>query len=178
MNCPPASEGIREMQSEIVVAKSLRRLLATLEDGAPIEWPEKYSDTFNGFEYLLPQLLSQHYAYWKHESFDGFFPATSQKIGPYSAEIVGVCILISDQTVTPINIRIGILPPADEIAWMDCKVGARGSGAGAMTRTPWPIWRENPLCTLTHPVDSIDWVYSITLGHEAQTETPPMSSPA
>jgi hypothetical protein len=155
-------------QAEIVIARSLRRFLATQSDTASTEPPQRW-DVFNGFEYFLPKVLGQIYDYWKNESFDGFFAAQCRKIGPNSAEIIGVCILISDQTVTPIHVRLGISPSEDVIVWMECKVGVRGDGQGGMKRTPYSIWRKNPLIAIPRPIESIDWMYKISLGHDTHS---------
>jgi hypothetical protein len=155
-----------ESKAEITTAKAVRRILTL----PPDDVPTASDNIFNGLEYFLPQVLSEIYDYWKHESFDGFFPAEFQRIGPNSVQLLGLGILISDQTVTPVHLRMGISPTEDKIQWMECRVGARGEGNGGMDRVPYSRWPKQ-LTVLPTAIDKIDWVYKITFGHQAISPT-------
>jgi hypothetical protein len=150
--------------SEQSVCQYLRSALAPLAAGEAI-------DDFNlmqhlgWFEFFLPKVLREIRAHWEEdESLDGFLPAIARKTGPREAEIVGHCILISDQTVAPFHLRVQIAADVDEICWMELRVGETENGK--MRRLPydgkWPskhFWLSS-----AEIVAAIDWTYAVTFG--------------
>ncbi len=57
-------------------------------------------------EVFLPRVLTERSPKWKWESLDGFFIARATRTGPAGVELVGTCILMSDQTVTPFLVQL------------------------------------------------------------------------
>jgi hypothetical protein len=117
-----------------------------------------------GLEYFLPPLLVDVYPYWKGESLDGFFFSEARKTGPGQAELYGMCILISDQTLTPVHIHTRVATSEEKINWMECRLGKRGEGKGDMERVPWHQWHNEPFVALPNSKERVDWVYRVTFG--------------
>lgn len=154
------------------LARSLRRLLAPLPNGSPInESPELY-DIECGFEYYLPTVLFEVHPEWKWESFDGFLFKVARKIGPGEVEFLGWCILISDQTVTPIHIQLQVSENKDEIEWLVLKVGERQPGTNTMTRLPYPSLTKKVMLLLEQRLDDVDWYYVVGFGERATDRGP------
>ena len=99
------------------------------------------------------------------DSFDGIETIVARKTGPLEAEILGLCVLIEDQTWTPIHARIAISASTDEISWLDCKVGDRGDGQGGMRRIPYDESRVmKDLYLVSQRASDITWVFSVRVG--------------
>jgi hypothetical protein len=148
------------------ISRSLRAVLADLPAGASIGDSEQFRELLSGLEFFLPQqVLSEIYTEWTRESLDGILPCLARKTGEGEAEILGLCILISDQTVTPIHVQLQIAASTDEVSWLECRLGERG--AHGMVRVPYDS--SNALSKRLHALDGkhgrIDWVYKVTFGH-------------
>jgi hypothetical protein len=151
-------------KAEQCVSRSLRTILADLPDDASFLGSEHLRDLFGGLEYFLPQVLRRTHPEWEHESLDGFCPLVARKTGDATAEIFGLCILITDQTLTPIHLNIQASSTAEEVSWLECKLGE--ACEGGMVRTPWPS--GNSTGKLVHALegraDTIAWVYDVAFG--------------
>src|ERR1700678_2368623 len=88
------------------ISRALRSLLEPIANGAGFVENSGLRDVLIGLEFFLPSILLDIYPYWKGESLDGFYLYEARKIGCRKAELSGVCILISDQTITPFDIRM------------------------------------------------------------------------
>lgn len=155
-------------KAEQCVSRSLRTILADLPDGASIisyapdrSLSEPLLDLFGGLEVFLPEVLSRTYPEWEHESLDGFFPLVARKIGNAAVEVFGLCILITDQTLTPIHFHIQASSTEDEVTWLDCKLGE--ASEHGMARIPWPSGNETRklVSALERREDSIKWAYKV-----------------
>ncbi len=124
---------------------------------------EPSADLFYLLELYIPQLLSRRYSEWKKESLDGFFLANARKIGSETAEFVGLCILISDQTVTPVLIRLTLTSLRDSIAAYQVFLGEPGGGhlgiSGPPCNSP---HAQRLLDTVSARLNNIRWSYAIT----------------
>jgi hypothetical protein len=151
-------------KAEQSVSRSLRTILADLPNGASIPESEQLYDLFAGLEYFLPQVLRRIYPEWEHESLDGFCPLVARKTADAAAEIFGLCILITDQTLTPIHLHIQAAQNTDEVSWLECNLGE--AGEDGMVRIPWPRGNAtDPLVqALEGRADTIAWVYKVTSG--------------
>jgi hypothetical protein len=87
--------------SERRAARAIRALLEGVERGCALPEGMQMLVVLGGLEHFLPQILAEIYPYWKSESLDGFFLAEAKKLDHDKADLRGVCILISDQSVTP-----------------------------------------------------------------------------
>lgn len=149
-------------QVENTVARSLRAVLAALPDGANIDDSDEFQTLLSGLEYFLPAVLGEVHQEWKGQGLDGFLFGLKRKMGPGEAEFFGMCIFISDQTLTPIHLRLRVAAASDEVEWLECSVGKPGDGKGGMMRVPYNSTKGGLLCT----PDSIPWVYRVGFGDE------------
>jgi hypothetical protein len=86
------------------------------------------SDLCYSLELLIPDLLRQHYPEWETESLDGIFVARATKTGETAAELLGTCILISDQTITPFLLELQGQKGGEGVASVRLALGEPGSG--------------------------------------------------
>ena len=154
-------------RAEEHASRSLRTILARLPTGASIDGSEEIQSALGGLEFFLPAVLREVYAEWDRESLDGFYPLFARKTGEREVELLGFCILISDQTLTPIHLRLQLSPTADEVSWLELRLG--DSGANGMVRLPYPT--EHTIYKLLHALraraDTIAWVYEVTFGEKS-----------
>ena len=145
------------------IGRALRSVLERIADGEEFLETRQLRRISIGLEYFLPSILDETYPYWKHESLDGFFFSEARKVDARQAELFGMCILISDQTLTPLHLRLKVAPSEGKIDWMECNLGERGPGAGGMERVPWSQWRYNPFAGLPNSKELMDWVFRVTV---------------
>ena len=120
----------------------------------------------SGLEFFLPQqVLSEIYPEWNHESLDGILPLVARKTGDGEADIFGLCIIISDQSLTPLHVRLQVAASTDEVSWLESRLGEQGKHG--MVRTPYESSSAvaKRLYALDGKADLIDWVYKVTFGH-------------
>jgi hypothetical protein len=149
-------------RAELSVSRSLRAVLVDLPNGASIADSEQFREVLCGLEYFLPEVLGEIHPEWHHESLDGIYPLMARKNGQGEAEIFGLCIIISDQTLTPLHLCVQIGPSVDEVTWLECRLGE--SGEQGMIRTPYQSLSKR-LYALEGKADQIEWVYKVTFGH-------------
>ena len=162
----PRSERLTPEQR---ICRRLRVVFGRTAEGAEfLDAPELHGvhgGILGALENFLPPVLAKAYPYWKHESLDGFHLFEARKVGPREAVIAGLCILISDETVTPFEARLMVAESGEEIARMECRLGKRGAGAGEMERLGWrPNWEKNPFGDVANWREGMDWVYKVGLG--------------
>jgi hypothetical protein len=153
-------------RAEESISRSLRAVLADLPDGAGIGDSEQFRQVLSGLEFFLAhQVLREIYPEWDHESLDGIMPMLARKTGVGEAEIFGLCILISDQTVTPLHVRLQVAASTDEVSWLECRLGERGKHG--TVRLPYDSSNAmaKRLYALSGKHDQIDWVYKVSFGH-------------
>ena len=149
-------------RSEIVVSQCLRSILAILPEGANIEDSPAFRRLQTALEFFLPSMLVKLYPdQWSEESLDAFRFAVARKTSAGEAELIGLCLFITDQTWTPLHLRLR-LADGDAISWVSCLLGARGNADGEVIRIPFEPERADALLTAVgeHP-ESLDWVYSV-----------------
>jgi hypothetical protein len=115
-------------------------------------------------ELLVPEVLRRSNPEWQEESIDGFFFSSAIKTGDASAELVGTCILISDQTVTPFALSIHV-SDRHQLDALRIRLGEPGTG---------PLRISGPACnsraartmlmTLNQRVERVHWVYDVAVG--------------
>lgn len=149
---------------EELVSRSLRAVLADLPDGADIGDSEQFRTALSGLEIFLTLILREIHTAWDHESLDGILPLLSRKTGEGEAEIFGMTILISDQTVTPLHLSLQVAADRDEVSWLECRIGEQGKLG--MTRVLYnsrdSLW--NRLYLLAENKEQINWQYAVTYG--------------
>ena len=151
-------------RAEQSLSRSLLAILGELPNGGSIADSEQFQEVLSGLEYFLPEVLGEIHPEWNRESLDGVLPLEARKTGEREAEIFGLCIILSDQTLTPLHLRLRVAPSNDEVSWLECKLGERG-GHGMM-RTPYHLLNAvaKRLYALEGRADLIDWVYEVTFG--------------
>ena len=88
-------------KAEEIASRSLRSVLGGLHVGANIDDSPEFRDALSGLEWFLPTVVAEIHPEWTGESLDGFYLHVAQKTGDREAEILGLCCLLSDQTLTP-----------------------------------------------------------------------------
>jgi hypothetical protein len=95
----------------------------------------------NGLRLALPALESLAAANlrevceaWRREDIDGFLIASARSTDPQAIELVALVVLLSDQTLTPFHLRLGITPMPGEVTWSVIRLGERGNGVGGIRR--------------------------------------------
>ena len=121
--------------AEAMLSSSLRTALATLPIGGRIVDSAQFQMTTGRIEHFIHGVLREIHPEWRSESLDGLLPFVARKVGDAEAEIFGLAILISDQTVTPFHVRLQLAVANDEVSWIECRLGERaegGNGADAV----------------------------------------------
>ena len=138
-------------------------MLASLPLHGTLEDTEELRNALSALEWFLPGVLQEIHSEWKYESLDGIYPALARKIGDDEIEIIGLCCLISDQTLTPLHLLLQLDSTQDAVSWLECWLG-ENTGNG-MRRVPYAS--ANVHGTMLHilrRLDSIDWVYHVGYG--------------
>jgi hypothetical protein len=117
------------------VGHFLSTILANLPNGATIPDSEQFRDALSGLEAFIPGVLGELHPEWTYESLDGILPLVARKTREGEAEIFGECILTSDQTRTPIHLRLQTSTSGDEISWLELRLGELGEHG--LLRTPY-----------------------------------------
>ena len=87
--------------TEQYLARDLRTVLQNVDVGDHIVDSDDLREAMSTLEYFIPQVLREIHPEWKHESLDAVFPEIVTKKAKYEIEIIGTCIIISDQTMVP-----------------------------------------------------------------------------
>lgn len=140
-------------------------MLASLPSDGTIDDSDDFRDALSALEFFLPEALREIHPEWKGESLDGIYPALARKSADNEIEIIGLCCLISDQTLTPLHLRLQLDSTQDAVSWLECRLGE--STAGGMRREPYSqaIVYGKKLNVLRR-LDSIDWVYHVGYGEQ------------
>jgi hypothetical protein len=154
------------LKSEQVASRSLRELLVPLADGEPIPDSDDYQSLKSALHFLLPDLLAREHAF--HDELDGSSFGLARKTGPREAELAGHCQLIDDQAWAPIYLRLRVAEDADELEYVDCRLGEPGSGHGGIERIPCDSPRlTKHFYAFVDRVDTVPWVYRIVRSRPA-----------
>jgi hypothetical protein len=152
------------LETQNLDAKVALELSALLES-ASVDSPstaEPSADLLYLMELYIPQLLARNYPEWKGESLDGFLFAKVQKVESWSVEFIGLCILMSDQTVTPIFIELNLTKSRDVVASYRVFLGEAGGGRLGISGPPCNSQRVHKLLeNLCGRLDGIRWVYTV-----------------
>ena len=145
------------------LAAELRNLMQGLSIGAQFAVPPSANICYS-LELFIPGILRQRYPEWEKESLDGIFVARATKIGCAAAELVGTCMLISDQTVTPFLLDLNVSQEGDFDAVTAVRVmlGEPGSGPLGISGPPCNSRdAQRLLMSLVDRIDEVAWSYTI-----------------
>ena len=117
----------------------------------------------SAFAYFIPGVLRAVHDEWQHESLDGVYPRFFCKVGEREVELLGLAIFISDQTLTPVHIRLQLSPSFDKVSWIDLRLGER-TEAGCH-REPYTHAKvQGTMLHIAERLESIDWFYHVGYG--------------
>jgi hypothetical protein len=126
---------------------------------------EPSADLSYMLELYIPELLSSRYPEWKNESLDGVFVTHARKMSLETVELAGMCILISDQTVTPFLIRLAFTSTRHSIASYRVFLGEPAGGRLGISGPPCNTSHaQKLLATINTRLNNINWSYTITNG--------------
>lgn len=145
-------------------SRSLRAVLADLPDGASMADSAQFPDVLIGLQSFLPVVLTEIHREWNLHGLDDVMLLVARKTGAAEAELFGLCIVPSDQTLAPLHLHLQIAAATDEVSWLECSLGERGENG--MLRTPYDAMdaMTSRLYALDGRADGIDWVYKVTFG--------------
>ena len=143
------------------ICELLAPLLKTYAVGDSLFVLPEESDIFSPFEWFFPQILQELYPAWEYESLDGIYPASFCKSGDREIELVGVALFMSDQTLTPLHVRLELSRRHDCITWLDLRLGEDEDGK--CRRDPYGSSKANTSMVLER-LQSIDWYYCVGFG--------------
>jgi len=139
----------------------VREACRDLPVGDPVSSSEGWDDAVRALEPYLTLLLREVSPFWKHESLDGVYCEFASKTGPLEVELWGQCILITDQTLTPYHLELRVAQEADEIEWLECRLGEVRDGK--LVRVPY-----NEMRFFKHPISGhvrqIQWQFQVGFG--------------
>ena len=148
--------------SEEVANRSLLAVLSSLRVGDNIDDSEHFREFQSALERFLPECLAEnHPSAWRHEGLDAFRFALTRKIGPNEAELLGVCLLISDQTWTPFRALLKASSADAGLDRVDFTLGETDGLGRGMVRTPYASSKLTELLyRLANRPESVDWSFS------------------
>ncbi len=99
-----------------------------------------------------------------NDSLDGIFAEIADKRGASEIRILGNCIFINDQCLTPIEVQISVTCGKDEIECCECKLGEMGPNG--MLRTPY----GGMMRLVAGRENEIEWCHHFGYDHSATAE--------
>jgi hypothetical protein len=124
------------------------------------------SDLLSMLELLIPKVLRDEHPEWETESIDGFFLASAVKSTDRSMSMIGTCILISDQAVTPFALELR-LAGDDIVRFLRIRLGEPGGGPLGISGPPSNSRGATELlASLPARVDELAWTYDETIRYD------------
>lgn len=151
----------RSFFTEQELAREIRAALDGMVVGENIPDSISFRNAMRALEWFIPQLLREVHPEW-NEALDGVYPQVAVKTGENEAEIIGMCILISDQTCTPLHVRLRAAIDMNEIESLECRLGEIARD-GKMRRIPYGTNRSRDLAVV-HRLNDIVWAYHFAFG--------------
>ena len=146
---------------EAQLASELAVLLKDVSVGAEFAIHPSASVCYS-LELFIPRVLSDRFSEWEKESLDGIFVAKARKTSPNAVEFWGTCILISDQTVTPLYVELVLTPSAETIDSFRVRLGEQGGGKLGISGPECnSVDAKQLLVSVSSRLNDIVWTYSI-----------------
>lgn len=146
---------------EELAAQYLRLSLRGISEGDAIPESEARRQLQSALELYLPLMLrGADPNHWRLEAFDGFRFPVARKTGPSEAEFRGAGLLLTDETWTPVQVRLRAAGDADTIAWGTCQVGDRLVGEKERPTSKSPQLDTLLAAVCQHP-DKVEWAFSV-----------------
>jgi hypothetical protein len=145
---------------EELAAQYLRISVRGVEDGNQIPDSEALRQLQSALELFLPLMLrGSDPNHWRLEAFDAFRFPVARKTGPCEAEFRGAGLLLSDETWTPVQLRLRAAADTDVIAWGSCQVGDRRVERTQRLPSKSPELVRLLTSVCEHP-EAMDWAFS------------------
>ena len=143
------------------LARDLRAVLLDTEIGDCVLESEGFRAAVRSLEYFIPAVLREIHPEWRHESLDGVSPANATQTAIHEIEIVGTCIIISDQALVPIHTCFRVSAAKDVLESMQCKLGELVGGKMKRIR-----YGDNHIYRIqtASRKETIQWAYHIGFG--------------
>ncbi|MGO8745909.1 MAG: hypothetical protein ACLQNE_07950 [Thermoguttaceae bacterium] len=153
------------------ICTHLHPILASLPVLSSVQESEGFAEVLLALEWFIPEVLREIHVEWKGESLDGIFPVVARKTGDREIEIIGLCCLISDQTLTPLHLRLQLACCGGSISWLECRLGENTDDG--MLRAPYTSDTGWGIAHVLNRLDSIDWTYRVGYGDREDSPAPP-----
>lgn len=141
--------------------------MADIAIGGSLPHSARSREFLTALEHFVLGVLREKHREFKYESLDGLLPVLSRKLGPSEVEVFGMAILITDQTLTPLHVRLALSATSDEVDRLELRFGENDSH-GEMKRTPYskPEGLEKRLltCDSRNRMDHINWRHHLAFG--------------
>ncbi|MCP4480515.1 MAG: hypothetical protein GY818_20715 [Planctomycetaceae bacterium] len=147
--------------TEQLLVRGLRNVLQSVDVGDQIVDSKDPRRAMSFLEYFIPEILREVHSEWKHEGLDGVCPEIVTKTAKCEIEIIGSCIVLSDQAVLPSYILIRVSATDDVIESMECKLGELIGDT--MKRVPYGS-KSGVRKPIASHVDLIKWAYHVGFG--------------
>ena len=145
------------------LALNVRQLCCDLPNGSPLTDSQLFRAINSNLEYYIPSVLREVHGEWEFESLDGVLPEFVLKTGELRLQTAGLCILITDQTITPFHVQLRVKTNADEIAWFICQLGEIRDGQ--MIRIPYDTYfRSGGVRQVRDRLNTMSWRYHVGFG--------------
>ena len=142
-----------------LAAQYLRRALRDVREGEAIPPSGALTQLQSTLELFLPLMMrDSDPAHWRLEAFDAFRFPVARKTGPWEAELRGAGLLLSDETWTPIALRLRAAADADTIAWASGRVGDRRIHPAQRPTAQSDL--QALLARVSEQPDQIEWSYA------------------
>jgi hypothetical protein len=126
---------------------------------------EQSADWLFALELWIPWQLMQKFHEWREESIDGFSIAMAYTTSDSVIRIIGTCILISDQTVTPFVLDLALTNHRGQIESFRLSLGEKGGGHLGISGPAYGSEKAIDLLeNLVTRLSDICWVYTIEEG--------------
>ena len=121
-------------------------------------------DLMNSFEFFLAEIIRKSHPEWNHESLDGVYPKFFRKTAEREADLLGLALFISDQTLTPIHFQIQLSSKLNRVSWVDLRLGEHT--VDGCLREPYARSKvQGDMLNIAQRFDSkIDWFYHVESG--------------
>lgn len=96
-----------------------------------------------------------------NDSLDGIYAEIVDKRARTEMYLLGNCIFINDQCLTPIEVSFSVATERDEIDWCECRLGEMGPKG--MIRTPY----GGKIRLAVGRANDIEWCYHFGYDHRA-----------
>lgn len=149
---------------EAQLVSELSALLAGSTVGAELV-VEPGAEICDSLELVVPLLLRRRYPEWAGESLDGVFVALGVRTGPAAVRLAGTCVLMSDQTVTPLSVDLALSPSGLSLDAFSIRLGEAGGGPLGISGPPCNSHRAaRLLASLPTRLPDVAWSYRVEGG--------------